>query len=303
MVLSRRPVLGWLGALAGSTVMGRRTLGLAGGMPGLGLNTWSLRSLTHDEAIPVIIAVMRRTGMTDCQLLFSHAEPAQFDPGFASLGPKGAPAPTPQEAEAAKQKAQARTAWRKSVPLSYFTALRGQFERNGLRICAYAAPVGGTAPEVDRTLLMAKSLGASVVNTRLAEGQTDLVAAAAARHRIQIGLQGTDVPLLTRQLQTSSWLRADPDIGDLTRAGIDAPEFIRQHLASLVSVDLKDTLPGGGSVPFGTGAAHMPEVLQILTRARSPVTAYIDCDYPGTGRSEAEVETCVRYARSLMASA
>jgi L-ribulose-5-phosphate 3-epimerase UlaE len=115
-----------------------------------------------------------------------------------------------------------------------------------------------------------------------------------------VGIQVGDLRLLEQQLRTSSRFRANPDIGDLTKAGVPALDFIKEHLDSIASIDLKDAVRGGASVPFGTGEAHMREVLEFLMRARSRAGLYIDCDYPGTGSSTDEVESCVSYIRGVM---
>jgi L-ribulose-5-phosphate 3-epimerase UlaE len=272
----------------------------SGALPILGLNTWSLRALKHDQAIPAILKVMKETGLQNCQLLFSHAEPEAFDPDFAAMFSAHCVAPTQQERDAQKRKSEARAAWRLSVPMSYFEGIRSLFEQQGLRIRSYGVPFGETAEEVDRVFLMAKTLGATVVNGRLAEAQTDMVAAAALRHGMTVGIQVSDVPLLEKQLRAHPNLRADPDLGDLTKAGVSALGFVKEHLASISSIDLKDALPHGGSVPFGTGDAKMREVLEFLSQAKSSVEIYIDCDYPGTGSSTDEVKKCVKYVRDII---
>jgi hypothetical protein len=268
--------------------------------PSLGLNTWSLRALKHNQAIPTILRVMQEAKLRNCQLLFSHAEPEEFDPDFASMFSHAGKPPSQQELDEQRRKSEARTAWRLSVPMTYFEALRLQFGQQGLTIRAYSTPLGSTAEEIDRVFLMAKTMGAVVVNTRLAEAQTDLAAAAATRHGMLVGIQVVDQRILALQLRVSPQMRADPDLGDLTKAGASALDFVKGHLDSISSIDLKDALTGGGSVPFGTGDAHMKEVLEFLIHSRSNVDIYIDCDYPGTGSSTDEVKRCVRYVRGVV---
>jgi len=283
-----------------SGILGHEAFAIPSAVPPLGLNTWSLRELKHDQAIPAILRVMQETGLRNCQLLFSHAEPEEFDPDFASMFSKAGKLPSQQERDEQKRKSEARAAWRLSVPMTYFEALRSQFEQRGLKIQGYATPLGSSAEEIDRVFLMAKTMGAVVVNTRLPEAQTDLVAAAAVRHGLFVGIQATDQRILALQLRASPQMRADPDLGDLTKAGVSARDFVEGHLDSISSIDLKDAVAGGGSVPFGTGDAHMKEVLQFLVHARSNVEIYIDCDYPGTGSSADEVKRCVRYVRGVI---
>ncbi len=298
MIVSRRNAAGLLGATALSGMLGRRGFA-ASSAELLGLNTWSLRELKHDQAIPAILRVMKETGMRKCQLLFSHAEPAEFDPDFASMLRPAAKAPTPQERDEQQRRSEARTAWRLSVPMTYFEALRTRFEQQGLTIRGYAAPMSGSAEEIDRLFLMAKTMGAAVVDGRLPEAQTEIVAGAAERHGLLVGIQVSDQRVLAQQLRASPRLRADPDLGDLTKAGVSALEFVKEHIDRISSIDLKDAVHGGGSVPFGTGEANMQQVLEFLVRAHSQVERYIDCDYPGTGTSTDEVKRCVGYVRGV----
>jgi hypothetical protein len=81
---SRRQFNRWIGAVVATTACFRPSLGFADSGLNLGLNTWSLRALSQDEALPVIIEVMKQTGLQDCQLLFSHVEPAKFNPVLSS---------------------------------------------------------------------------------------------------------------------------------------------------------------------------------------------------------------------------
>ena len=101
---------------------------------------------------------------------------------FSSAGK----APSQQERDEQKRNPRARTAWRLSVPMTYFEALRSQFDQRGLTIRAYAAPFG-------------------------------------------CGL---------------SQMRADPNLGDLTKTGVSALDFVKSNLANISSIDLKDATEG-----------------------------------------------------------
>jgi hypothetical protein len=273
----------------------------------LGLNTFSLRALPHDTAIPTILQVMKAEKLRDCQLLAAHAEPAQFSPTYpvtSANGPRVAPTPpTPQQLEERKAAAAARSEWRASVPMSYFENIRSTFEKEQLRITAYATTFGTSEAEIDRVFQMSKELGVETVNGRVPEAITDLVAAAATKYQLRVGIQVSDVKLLEQQLRTSPYLRADPDIGDLTRTRVNALQFVQDHASDIVCIDLKDTVGGGGSVPFGEGEAQLAQVLQLLDKQKLPITAYIDCDYPGTGKSPEEVARCVSFVRGVVATA
>ena len=83
MNLSRRQFNQLIGAVVGATACFCPSFGSADRSLNLGLNTWSLRALSQEEALPVIIQVMKQTGLQECQLLFSDVEPAKFKPGVS----------------------------------------------------------------------------------------------------------------------------------------------------------------------------------------------------------------------------
>lgn len=301
MKLSRRQFNQGIGALAVVAACSRQSFGFAEHGLRLGLNTWSLRALSQEEAIPIIIQAMKQASLHDCQILFTHVEPAQFNPVFP-VGIFSPPksSPTPQQLEEQRATAAALTKWRLSVPMSYFEDIRSTFEKQGLRIKSYSARFGSSEAEIDRLFLMAKALGADSIVTRLPATLTTMTAAAADKHRMIVCLQFSDESELKNQLAASHYFRMDPDIGDLTKAKIDALQFIQTNYPSMYAFDLKDAMPGGPSVPFGEGAAHMKEILQFLKEKQAPITAYVDCDYAGTGRSLEEVEKCASYAKAII---
>jgi hypothetical protein len=299
MSISRRQFA--KGTLAGVLAASRASFGLTESGLSLGLNTWSLRDLSGDDAIPTIIQVMKEANLKDCQILFSHVEPEQFKPNFSFVGRSipSAP-PTPQQLEKQRADAAALSQWRLSVPMTYFESIRSKFEGEGIRIKAYAARLGTSDAENDRLFLMTKALGAESINLRIPEPLTNMVAAAADRHQMTVGLQFSDLHLMKMQEGASKYFKLDPDTGDLTKRGINALQFVEENYKTFASIDLKDAVSGGGSVPFGTGEAHLKEVLQTLREKQAPITAYIDCDYPGTGKSTEEVRKCVAYVRQYI---
>jgi hypothetical protein len=301
MKLSRRQFNQAIGAVAAAAACSRQSFGYTENALKLGLNTWSLRALSQQEAIPIIIQTMKQARLQYCQILFTHVEPAKFNPVFP-VGVFNPPksSPTPQQIEQQKATEAALTQWRLSVPMSYFEDIRSTFEKQGLRIKSYSIRFGSSEAEIDRQFLMAKALGADSIATRLPTASTSLVAAAADKHRMIVGLQVSDLDEVKKQLAVSQYFRMDPDIGDLTKAKIDALQFIETNYTSISALDLKDAMPGGPSVPFGEGEARVKAVLQLLKDKQVPITAYVDCDYAGTGRSPEEIEKCASFARSII---
>lgn len=301
MNLSRRQFTQGISALAATALCSRRSFGFAGNGFSIGLNTWSLRALSQEEAIPVIIQTMKQARLQECQIIFTHVEPSKFNPVFP-VGVFNPPksSPTPQQIEQQKTTEAALTEWRLSVPMSYFEDIRSAFEKQGLRIKSYSLRFGSSDAEIDRQFLMAKALGADSIVTRLPPASTSMVATAADKHRMIVSLQVADLDEVKKQIAASQYFRMDPDIGDLTKAKIDALQFVETNYTSISALDLKDAMPGGPSVPFGQGEARVKAVLQFFKNKQLPITAYVDCDYAGTGRSPEEVEKCASYARGII---
>ncbi|WP_353062504.1 hypothetical protein RBB77_14495 [Tunturibacter psychrotolerans] len=301
MKLSRRQFTQAIGAVAATAACSRKSFGFAENGPKLGLNTWSLRALSQQEAIPIIIQTMKQARLQDAQILFTHIEPAKFNPVFP-VGVFNPPksSPTPQQQEQQKATEAALTQWRLSVPMSYFENIRSTFGKQGLRIKAYSIRFGSSDAEIDRQFLMAKALGADSIVTRLPAASTGVVAAATDKHQMIVSLQVADLDEVKKQLAASQYFRMDPDIGDLTKAKIDALQFVETNYTSMSAFDLKDAMPGGPSVPLGEGEARVKAVLQFFKDKQVPITAYVDCDYAGTGRSPEEVEKCASYARGII---
>jgi hypothetical protein len=298
MNLSRRQFTQRMGATAGALALARTSFGFAETGPRLGLNTYSLRGLTQEEALPVIQQVMKQAKLQECQLFSNHVEPAKF---AMPMGGGARTPPTPEQIEQRKVAAAALTEWRLSVPMSYFENIRSSFEKEGLRIKAYNPRMGSSDAELDRQFMMVKALGADLLITRITEAQTASVAAAADKHQLTVGLQISDLALAKKQLAASKYLTMDPDIGDLTRNNNDALQFVQGNYKLFSSLDLKDYKTGTASVPFGEGDAHMKEVVQFLESKNAPISMYIDCDYPGTGKSAEEIVRCASYVRAAMA--
>jgi hypothetical protein len=303
MTLSRRQFTQCVGAAVGALAFARSSFGFAEAWPRLGLNTFSLRLLTQEEALPVILQVMKQAKLQECELWSTHVEPAKFATPMGGGGAAGGARtpPTPEQLEQRKALAAALTDWRMSTPMSYFETVRSSFEKEGLRIKAYNARIGSTDGEIDRQFQMAKALGADSLITRITDAQTSSVVAAAEKHQFTVGLQVSDIALVKKQVAASKYITMDPDIGDLTRTNNDALQFVQDNYKSISSLDLKDYKTGTASVPFGEGDAHMKEIVQFLRGKNAPITLYIDCDYPGTGKSTDEIVKCASYVRGALA--
>lgn len=274
----------------------------------IGIQTYSLRGTRY----PDLVSAIQEVGIAECELFAVQVEPTAAD------------APDIMK-------------WRDTVSLDYFKDIRKKFKQAGITIYTYnprfgagggrgargrganggpagapgaaaqapatppAAPPPITDAQIDRIFEFTKALGAKSLSTQMTADMAKRIAPFAEKHKTIVAVASSNPDVLTQIPPISPWLRMDVDIGDFTRAGHDALEFVKDNYEHLLDIHLKDCKSQGTSVPFGTGDSHMKEVLQFLRDKKSEARANIDCDYPGTGTSVDEVKKCYDYVKSCLA--
>ena len=168
-----------------------------------------------------------------------------------------------------------------------------------------APPPPITDAQIDRIFEFTKALGAKNLSSMMMPDMAKRVAPFAEKHKIVAAVASASPDVLNQIPPISPWLKLDVDIGDMTRQGHDALQFVKDNYQHLLDVHLKDIKTQGvsapTSVPFGQGDSHMKEVLQFLASKKTQVRVMIDCDYPGTGASVDEVKKCYDYVKSCLA--
>ena len=162
-----------------------------------------------------------------------------------------------------------------------------------------------TDAQIDRIFEFTKALGAKNLSSMMMPDVAKRIAPFAEKHKIVAAVASANPDVLTQIPPISPWLKLDVDIGDMTRQGHDALQFVKDNYQHCLDIHLKDIKTQGvsapTSVPFGQGDSHMKEVLQFLAGKKTQVRVMIDCDYPGTGASVDEVKNCYDYIRSCLA--
>src|SRR3954465_6299927 len=129
----------------------------------IGVQTYSYRDLPRPagaaDSVDVVIAAMKESGLTECELFSPQLEP-QFARG--ARGQRGAPPPP----EALKAREDLRK-WRIESSLDHFREVRKKFDAAGITIHAYCYNMNAsfTDAEIDRGFEMTKALGAPVMTT------------------------------------------------------------------------------------------------------------------------------------------
>jgi sugar phosphate isomerase/epimerase len=252
----------------------------------IGLQTYSLRGLRYDAVIPA----MKQIGIGECELWSVQVEPTRADVPDLSK-------------------------WRSTISLDFFKDVRRKFNDAGIQIYAYnpsfstgggrgrgasapsPAPPPITDEEIDRIFQMAKALGAKTINSGIQPDIAKRIAPIAEKHNTVVGIFSQD----GETLNMSKYFRYDLDIGNYTRAGNDALQFVKDNYQRMTDIHLKDCKLKGASVPFGQGDSHMKEILQFLKEKKTQIRANIDCDYPGTDTSVEEVQKCYDFVKAALA--
>lgn len=296
-----------------SAAMAAKLHSVVGGLH-VGIQTYSLRGLRY----PDLVSAIQEVGIAECELFSVQVEPTAADapdimkwrdsvsldyfkdirkkfnqagitiytynPRFGAGGGRGARGRGPNGGPASPA---AGAPGASAPPATPPTA------------AAAAPPI--TDAQIDRIFEFTKALGAKSLSSNMPIDMVKRVVPFAEKHKIIVAVASSNPDVLTQVPAISPWLRMDLDIGDFTRAGHDALQFVKDNYQHLLDVHLKDCKFQGVSVPFGTGDSHMKEVLQFLRDKKSQARANIDCDYPGTGTSVDEVKKCYDYIKSCLA--
>jgi len=271
----------------------------------LGVQTYSFRELPRtpgSDLVDPIIAAMKECGLTECELWAPQIEPPQ---------PLGRGRPTPEQAQ---QTRQALRAWRIETPLDHFRAIRKKFESAGITLYAfnYSPNAGFSDEEIDRGFEMAKALGAEIITASATLEAAQRMAPFAAKHRMVVAMHNHSNTKDPNEFATpesfaaamaiSSYFKVNLDIGHFTAANFDAVAYLREHHASVTNLHIKDRKRDqGDNTPWGTGDTPIRDVLQLLSRERWPIRAYLEYEHRGEAGAVEEVKKCLAFARSALA--
>jgi sugar phosphate isomerase/epimerase len=247
-------------------------------------------------------------------------------PPFGGRGPGGAragngqpagserPKPTPEQVAAQKERAEAMTKWRLSVPMSKFEELRKMYNDAGVSIYGFKLGLTMDSPdaEFDYAFKVTQALGANQLTMEMPDGNSALtkkIGEFASKYRVMVGyhahLQATPTTW-DEAMSQSEYNGINLDIGHYTAAGNhDALAFIKKNHARITSMHLKDRkFPenGGANMPWGQGDTPIKEALQLMKKEGYKFPATIELEYapPAGSDSEKEIVKCLAYAKAAL---
>jgi sugar phosphate isomerase/epimerase len=248
----------------------------------IGVQSYSFR----DRPLPDAIAGMQKLGLRSCELWQDHVEPRGMS-------------------REEKRK------WRETVGMDHFHRLRDQFAKASIALSAYNISFNDTFSdaEIERGFEMAKALAAPVITSSSNIKTVPRIAAAAARHKMLVGMHNhsridpnefATAKSLTDALQANRFIAVNLDIGHFTAANEDAVAFLQQHHARIVTLHIKDRKRDQGpNLPFGEGDAPIVKVLNLIQENGWAIPANIEYEYKG-GDSVDEVGKCLAYCRKAL---
>ena len=305
--------------LFGEGLFQARPNSLIGGVQ-IGAITYSFRSM-RDQSAEATLQYVLDAGISAIELMGDPAETFAGRPASGRGGGRGGRGAqlTPEqlaEQRAAQQAAQAALkAWRLSVSMDRYKALRKMYNDAGVSI--YAVKVLGpnmSDEEFEYVFNVAEALGCSHTTLELPTDDAQLarIGAFAMRRKIYAAyhthLQGS-MTAFDRAFALSPGNMANVDLGHYVAAGNvgGTPiEFLEKHHGHISSVHIKDRRSkanGGDNVPWGTGDTPIRDILQTMKKRAWRFPATVELEYPVPEGSTAVVETrkCLQYCAEALA--
>jgi len=320
LALTAAPALGLMGEPAfGSALAQGKPNSLFNGVQ-IGAITYGYRQMP-DQSAEATLKYVLDSGISAIELMDGPAETFAGRPsagrGGAGRG-RGVP-PTPEqqaEQRAAQQAAQAALkAWRTSVSMDKYKALRKMYNDAGVSI--YAVKIlspNMSDEEFEYVFNVAEALGCTHTTLELPtdEAQLKRIGDFAMKRKIYAAYhthtQGS-MTAFDRAFVLSPGNMANVDLGHYVAAGNvggTPVEFLEKHHARISSIHLKDRKSkenGGDNVPWGTGDTPIRDILQTMKKRQWKFPASIEVEYriPEGSDAVAEVKKCVQFCADALA--
>jgi sugar phosphate isomerase/epimerase len=265
-----------------------------------GICSYSFRGLGLDELIRQMTAVPM--GQLELESVF--VEPAA--PAGSGRGQ------TPERREALRR-------WRLTVSLDEIRAIRRRLDEAGIDVYAFNIPVNDTftEEELDRVFRIARLLGAQAVNSATTLPVVPILAAAAERHNMRVGLHPSGGPAnadaigsgdsYRKALAISPRIGANPDLNGWKAWGPDPLAFIREigsRITTMHTHDSRPAEPRAMAVPFGEGTNPIVEVLGLMRNEKFTFAAMMERIYnlPEGGDNVTEIRKSLAYCKKALST-
>jgi len=276
--------------------------------------TYSYRSMP-DQSAEAYLRYILDSGISHIELMGGVAESFAGAPATArggGGGRRGGQPPTPEQLAAQREAADRLKAWRTSVSMDRFKALRKMYNDAGVTIYAWKQlDPAMSDEEFEYVFNVAEALGNTHTTLELPEDGAQLkrIGAFAEKRKIYAAyhshLQGS-ITAFDQAFAVSKGNMSNVDLGHYVAAGGDPIAFLNKFHSRISSFHLKDRqLPqhGTGNLPWGTGDTPIKEILQLVKKNRWTMPATIELEYNIPQGSDAvkEVVKCLDYCKAALA--
>jgi sugar phosphate isomerase/epimerase len=281
----------------------------------LGTITYSYRSLP-DQSAEATLRYIVDSGISEIELMGCPVESfAGAPPTPRGSGGRGRGQPQPPEQQAAQREAaETLKAWRTSVSMDRFKALRKMYNDAGVRIYAWKqmSPTMSDA-EMEYIFNVAEALGCNHTTLELVEDAAQLkrIGEFAMQKKIYAAYHTHTQATMTafdQAFALSKGNMSNIDLGHYVAGTGDSPiPFLKKFHDRISSVHLKDrTTPANGAknLPWGTGDTPIKEILQTVKKERwtFPLSIELEYDVPQGSDAVKEVRKCLEYCRAALSS-
>ncbi len=254
----------------------------------IGVGSQSFGDRTLEEALPAMSAL----GVGLVELWQGHVEPKELWTASASRDEL--------------------RRWRLKAPLRDFRAIRDKFLSAGIEPYAYSIDVRKdfTDAEIERTVLVAQTLGARLITTSASVSAVKRLDFFAAQRKLLVGLRNSS-EVQADEIATPDNFGAvldktmkatgiSLDLGHLTAAGFDPLEFLGKHHGQILAMHLRDRKrEQGQSVAWGQGDTPLARALQLVRDRKWQIPALIEYDYAAKDAID-EVRRCLDFCRQAL---
>jgi sugar phosphate isomerase/epimerase len=281
----------------------------------LGTITYSYRSMP-DQSAEAILRYVLDSGISRIEFMGGPVEAYAGAPQAATGrgGGRRGQQPTSEQQTAQREAADRLRAWRTSVSMDRFKALRKMFNDAGVAIYAWKQLTPNMSDaEMEYVFNVAEALGCTHTTLELVDDAEQLrrIGQMAEKKKIYAAyhthLQGS-MTAFDQAFAVSKGNMANVDLGHFVAAGGDPVAFIKRFNGRISSVHLKDrTTPANGqrNLSWGEGDTPLKEILLTMKRDKHTYPAAIELEYQVPSGSDAVKETvkCLDFCKAVLANA
>jgi sugar phosphate isomerase/epimerase len=280
----------------------------------IGVITYSYRSMPGANDAQALLKYIVDSGISGIELMGPAAEIYAGSPASAGRGGGGRAPLTPEQQAAQQARAAELKAWRLSVSMDKYKALRKMYNDAGVDIYAFKLEPNPNMSDEEYEYIfhVADTLGANHVTLELSNNAafTKRVGDFAAKKKMRVAYHAHTQASLTAWdavLEQSTGNAINLDCGHFVAGTSESPiPLIRKHSSRIASMHLKDRKKasnGGANLVWGQGETPIKEILMLMRQEKYKFPASIELEYDIPEGSDAVAETskCVQFCKNALA--